>query len=202
MKELTERQKEILDFIAQFTDDNAYAPTVREICDHFNISIRAVQDHVAALQKKGYLSVTRHRSRSMRVLNDPRSKNKCPAFIEVPVIISGDAKDLLERSNVSGAVYRSTSYIVSGKLYFAFHADDDSMKDAGIFDGDLVIAEKTESCREGQIAVVCYEGRILIRRAVRENDRLCYKAGNDYFAPVYAHQVKLLGVLAEISRSY
>ncbi|MBQ1661694.1 MAG: hypothetical protein II054_04280 [Treponema sp.] len=51
MKELTERQKEILDFIAQFTDDNAYAPTVREICDHFNISIRAVQDHGGSAEK-------------------------------------------------------------------------------------------------------------------------------------------------------
>ena len=54
MKQITERQKEVLTFISEFTEENSYPPTVREIGDHFEISLRAVQDHIAALQKKGY----------------------------------------------------------------------------------------------------------------------------------------------------
>ena len=75
MKNLTDRQREVLDFIAQFTDDNVYPPTVREIGEHFNISLRAVQDHIAALQRKGYLSQSQKRSRSIRVLIDERKKD-------------------------------------------------------------------------------------------------------------------------------
>ena len=53
MKEITARQKEVLDFISESTKENNYPPTVREIGSHFGISLRAVQDHIAALQKKG-----------------------------------------------------------------------------------------------------------------------------------------------------
>ncbi|MBP5751486.1 MAG: repressor LexA, partial [Treponema sp.] len=74
MKNLTDRQREVLIFIAQFTEDNVFPPTVREIGEHFGISLRAVQDHVAALQKKGYLSQSQKRSRSIRVLKDVRPK--------------------------------------------------------------------------------------------------------------------------------
>ena len=76
MKQITDRQKEVLTFIANFTEDNVYPPTVREISEHFKISIRAVQDHIIALQKKGYLSTEQKRSRSIRVLVDERQKTE------------------------------------------------------------------------------------------------------------------------------
>ena len=52
MRQITDRQKEVLSFISDFTEKNVYPPTVREISEHFNVSLRAVQDHIAALQKK------------------------------------------------------------------------------------------------------------------------------------------------------
>ena len=75
MKEITERQKEVLNFISQFTENNDYPPTVREISDNFKISLRAVQDHITALQKKGYLTQCQKRARSIRVLTDCREKD-------------------------------------------------------------------------------------------------------------------------------
>ena len=60
MRQITDRQKEVLAFIADFTEDNVYPPTVREISDHFNISLRAVQDHIAALQKKAIFPQSRN----------------------------------------------------------------------------------------------------------------------------------------------
>ena len=202
MKDLTERQKEILDFIAQFTDDNAYAPTVREICDHFNISIRAVQDHIAALQKKGFLAITRHRSRSMRVLNDQRPRGTNPVFVQIPMLVSGDAPDLLDHSNVSGRIYRSTSYIDSSKTYFAFHVSEDSMRGAGIFEGDIAVAEKTDQCSDGQIAAIVSDGKIKVRRAPMENGHLCFRAESEPVSPIYGHQTKVLGVLVEVTRTF
>ena len=63
MREITERQKEVLSFITNFTEANSYPPTIREIAEHFGISLKAVQDRIAALQKKGYLSSETKRSR-------------------------------------------------------------------------------------------------------------------------------------------
>ncbi len=203
MRDLTERQREILDYIAQFTDDNAYAPTVREICEHFNISIRAVQDHISALQKKGVLSITRHRSRSMRVVDDKRTKKKAPVCVSIPIVISGDAPEFLGEKNVSGTIFKPvSSYIDSSKTYFAFHVDDDGMKNVGILEGDFAIAERLESCADGQIAVVFHDGRILVRRIVLENSSVCLRAENESVPPVHCKQVKILGTLVEISRSF
>ena len=67
MKGITDRQKEVLTFISSYTDANGYPPTVREISEHFGISIRAVQDHILALQKKGFLSQAQKRARSIKV---------------------------------------------------------------------------------------------------------------------------------------
>ena len=55
MKEITQRQKEILNFISDYQEENCFPPTVREIGEHFGVSIRAVQDHITALQKKGFI---------------------------------------------------------------------------------------------------------------------------------------------------
>ena len=56
MRGITDRQKEVLTFISTYTEENSYPPTVRDISNHFGISLRAVQDHILALQKKGFLS--------------------------------------------------------------------------------------------------------------------------------------------------
>ena len=74
MKGITDRQKEVLNFISEYTEANAYPPTVRDIGEHFGISLRAVQDHIAALQKKGYLAQSQKRARSIRVLSDCRDR--------------------------------------------------------------------------------------------------------------------------------
>ena len=72
MKQITDRQKEVFVFIENFTKENNYPPTVREISQHFEISLRAVQDHISALQKKGFISTEQKRSRSIRILDDKK----------------------------------------------------------------------------------------------------------------------------------
>ena len=86
MRTITERQKEVLTFIADFSDENQFPPTVREISDHFKISLRAVQDHLAALQKKGYLTTEQKRSRSIRILVDERKRDDKIFMGKVPLL--------------------------------------------------------------------------------------------------------------------
>ena len=124
MKNLTDRQREVLDFIAQFTDDNVYPPTVREIGEHFNISLRAVQDHIAALQRKGYLSQCQKRSRSIRVLIDERQKEPVVFTSKVPMLGTVAAgKPLLCEENLDGFVTLAEPFVKPGKSYFALHGN-------------------------------------------------------------------------------
>ena len=80
MKELTARQQQVLHFIQDFTEENVFPPSVREIAENFGISIKAVQDHIAALRRKGYLSQSAKRSRSLKVLKETRPEAKKSTF--------------------------------------------------------------------------------------------------------------------------
>ena len=86
MKGITDRQKEVLNYISAYTEENSYPPTVRDISDHFGISLRAVQDHILALQKKGFLSQSQKKARSIRVLSDCREKEPETFIGKVPVL--------------------------------------------------------------------------------------------------------------------
>ena len=88
MKEITQRQKEILNFISDYQEENCFPPTVREIGEHFGVSIRAVQDHITALQKKGFITQAQKKSRSIRVLIDERKRDTNMLIEKVPLILS------------------------------------------------------------------------------------------------------------------
>ena len=171
MKEITERQKEVLTFISQFTEDNVCPPTVREIGDHFGISLRAVQDHITALQKKGYITQTQKRSRSIRVLVDMREKAPELYVGKVPLLGNVAAgRPLLSEENLDGYVNLTEPFVRPGKSYFALRVRGQSMINAGILDGDLAVVEQAIAhsdvctfvgwCSEGiglQFSVWCRE---------------------------------------------
>ena len=68
MRGITDRQREVLTFISEYTEENSYPPTIRDISEHFGITLRAVQDHISALQKKGFISQRQKSARSIKVL--------------------------------------------------------------------------------------------------------------------------------------
>ncbi len=201
MKNLTDRQREVLIFIAQFSEDNSYPPTVREIGEHFGISLRAVQDHVAALQKKGYLSQSQKRSRSIRVLKDVRPKVAAATAVQIPVINTLTAgKPPLSEDNVISIVTCSYPFVDNGKKYFMFQISDNSMIDADIRPGDHVFAEIKDNADNGQIIVVALDDQITIRRIYREANRICLKSENAQIQPSYYQEVRILGTVSGIYR--
>lgn len=203
MKTLTERQKEVLEFIARFSEENGYPPTVREIGENFGISLRAVQDHIAACQKKGYLSQCQKRSRSFRVIKgDNFSESK--AFVtKVPklgTIAAG--KPLLSEENLDGYVTIAEPFVKPGKTYFALNVRGASMVNAGILEGDLAIIEQTEMAAEGQIVVAVVDNAITLKRFYREQDRIRLQPENPDFQPIYASDVKIAGIMVGLVRTY
>ena len=140
MKTLTECQKETLNYISQFTEENDFPPTVREMSEKFNISLRAVQDRIAALQKKGYLSQCEKRARSIRVISDCREKENKLFVGKIPLLGTVAAgKPLLSEENLDGYVTLTEPFVRPGKSYFALRVRGLSMQNAGILDGDLAV---------------------------------------------------------------
>ena len=203
MKGITDRQKEVLTFISSYTEENGYPPTVREISDHFKISIRAVQDHIIALQKKGFLSQSQKRSRSIRVLSDMRDKEQLPYVSKVPLLGTVAAgKPLLCEENLDGYVNLAEPFVRPGKSYFALRVRGQSMINAGILEGDLAIIEQSEIAADGQIIVAVIDDAITLKRYYKETDRIRLQPENPDFQAIYFQNVRIVGILSNIVRTY
>ncbi len=202
MKGITERQKEVLTFISDFQEENGYPPTVREISEHFKISLRAVQDHIIALQKKGYLSQCQKRSRSIRVLDDTVKEPKL--FVgKVPLLGTVAAgKPLLCEENLDGYVNLTEPFVRPGKSYFALRVRGASMINAGILEGDLAVVEQSSMAADGQIVVAVIDDAITLKRYYKESDRIRLQPENPAFSPIYAKDVRVVGILSNIVRTY
>ena len=203
MRGITDRQKEVLTFISNYTEENGYPPTVREISEHFHISIRAVQDHIIALQKKGFLSQSQKRSRSIRVLSDMRDKEQLPFVSKVPLLGTVAAgKPLLSEENLDGYVNLAEPFIRPGKSYFALRVRGQSMINAGILDGDLAVVEQAEIAADGQIIVAVIDDAITLKRYYKETDRIRLQPENPDFQAIYCKDVRIVGILSNIVRTY
>ena len=201
MKELTERQQQILQFISDYTEENSFPPTVRETAEHFSVSLKAIQDHFTALTKKGYLLKDEKRSRSLKVLGNVTKKaNK---GYKIPVLGSVAAgKPIFCEEDYENTIYLSEPFVRPGNSYFALHVRGSSMINAGIVDGDLATIKQQTTAEDGDIVVAIIDDSVTLKRFFREPTRVRLQAENPDFNPIYCQDVKVLGKLSHIIREY
>ena len=203
MKQITQVQKDVLNYIADFIEENAFPPTVREISDHFEKSIRAVQDNLVALQKKGFISLVQKKSRSIRILVDERQKEPKLFVDKVPLLGTIAAgKPLLSEENLDGYVTLTEPFIRPGKSYFALRVRGQSMIGAGILEGDLAIVEQANDAVDGQIVVAVLDDAITLKRYYKEQNRIRLQPENPAFNPIYCTEVRIVGTLSNLVRTY
>ncbi len=203
MRGITDRQKEVLTFISTYTEENSYPPTVRDISEHFEISLRAVQDHITALQKKGFLSQSQKRARSIKVLEDFREKTPELFVGKVPLLGSVAAgKPLLSEENLDGYINLTEPFVRPGKSYFALRVRGQSMSNAGILDGDLAVVEQASNAADGQIVVAVIDDAITLKRYYKESQRVRLQPENPAFQAIYCTDVRIVGILSNIVRTY
>ena len=200
MRSLTDRQQEVLNFISKYVEENSIPPTVREIGDHFSISLKAVQDHVTALRRKGYVSNLSRCPRSLRVLKDAESGCKTVFTTSIPFVKSLYPWHGLE--NCSDCVTVSEPFISKDSEYFAVEVPDSSMMNAGICNGDLAVIKSARMAEDGQIALILDGSAAVLRRYSFESHRICLKAECADIPPVYCQDVRVLGILTCIIRAY
>ncbi len=203
MRGITDRQKEVLTYISTYTEENSYPPTVRDISEHFGISLRAVQDHILALQKKGFLSQSQKKARSIRVLSDCRDKEPQTYISKVPLLGTVAAgKPLLSEENLDGYVNLTEPFVRPGKSYFALRVRGQSMINAGILDGDLAVVEQASTAIDGQIIVAVIDDAITLKRYYKESGRIRLQPENPDFQAIYCTDVRIVGILSNIVRTY
>lgn len=201
MKPLTRRQEEVLGFIREFIAGNKYPPTIREISDHFTISVKGAYDHVKALEKKEHIRCDTNRSRAIEILGDS-SRFGEEALVEVPLLGTVAAgTPLLAEEDHDGFVPVPRAFLGT-KRYFAVRVHGNSMVGAGIMDGDTAIVAHQPVAENGEIVVAMVDEAVTLKRFFRERNRVQLRSENPDYPPIYTRDVRILGKLAHIVRSY
>ena len=155
------------------------------------------------MQKKGFITQTQKKSRSIKVITDVRQKGQDMFLEKVPLIGTIAAgKPLLCEENYEGYVTLTEPFIRPGKNYFALHVRGESMINAGILEGDLAIIEQASTATDGQIVVAVIDDAITLKRYFKEPTRIRLQPENPAFHPIYCQDVRIVGVLANLVRTY
>jgi repressor LexA len=205
---LTRRQKEVLDFIAAYQVEHGYSPSYEEIARGLKLaSIATVHKHISALDKKNYLQRSHNQSRSIEVapryLQEQR-RNRLEASLEIPMrgtIAAGQPVETYEeRTTLSFADF------VGQKDTYALRVRGNSMVEDHICEGDMILVEKTEHVREGDIVVALVGGmETTLKRFYHEpGNMIRLQPANSEMSPirVHAQDVEIQGRLLAVLRKY
>jgi len=200
VKAPTKRQTEVLDFIRSFLGRHKYPPTIREIAGHFAISVKGAYDHVKALEKKKLISCDNNRSRAIEIIEPPSDSDDAP--VQVPLLghVAAGAP-LFAEENHEGYLPMPTHLVGRGRL-FALRVEGDSMTGAGIMDGDIAVFSHQPDAENGQIVVAMVDEAVTLKRFYREKNRVRLQAENPAYPPLYTADVRILGRLVALVRSY
>ncbi len=198
MKELNDTQKRIYEFLAESVQDGI-PPTVREIGAAVGLkSTSSVQANLLALEAAGYIERNPMHKRCIKIANRPDAG----AAISVPLLGTVTAgRPILAVEQIEGYVPFSGVYS-KDKPLFALRVRGESMINAGILDGDIVIAEKTPVCENGEIAVAMIGDEATIKRFYKENGHFRLQPENDEFEPIITSEVIILGKVISLVRYY
>ena len=192
---MTKSQQKIYDFLK---DRSQYGipPSVREICAATGLkSTSTVHAHLKALENLGYISRDAGLNRAIHI-------EGCEQTAQVPILGKVTAGlPILAVEEIQGYLPITASQ-QRGRELFALTVQGESMKNAGILDGDYVVVERTPTARDGDIVVALIEDEATVKRLYRETDCVRLQPENDAFEPIYAKEVIILGKVVSVVRYY
>ena len=203
MEKLTDKQNEILTVIKKFMAEKGFAPTIRELCALCNLSSTATMFvHLKNLTKKGYISQTESKFRTieLNVPNEYDKKNE--NVIEVPLlgkVAAGNPIEAIENPNEFFALPKEL--VPNNKEVFTLKVNGESMINAGILDDDIVIVKKQKDANNGEIVVAMTdENEVTLKRFYKEKGHIRLQPENDYLEPIILDNVTILGVAIGLYR--
>lgn len=196
MDKLTPRQDDALRFIKEQIAKNGYPPTVREIGKFLGLSSPAtIQVHLSNLEDKGYIKKSGNKSRAIELLVDNEYLNQNEEVVQVPLLGKVTAGSPIEAIERPDEFFSLPAYLIPNKKeVFTLNVSGESMINAGIFDGDIVIVQRQSTANNGDIVVaMTEENEVTLKRFYKEKDFIRLQPENDYMAPIILPNVSILG---------
>jgi len=205
MRYVTERQRDILNFIRDFQREKGIAPTHREICDHFGFSsYGTVYKHLSLLEKKGLIRRDWNQKRGVELVEKPEPSKEAPANArELPLFGYIAAGRPLE-VDISDETIAVPQHLTTRGENYVLKVRGDSMMDDGILDGDLVIIARRDDAGNGEMVVANVNGEVTLKRLYREGERVRLQPANSMMSPIYAaaRDVAVQGVVVGLMRRF
>ena len=196
MEKLTRRQTDVLNYVKTYIVSHGYPPTVREIGKALNISSPAtIHAHLANLEAKGFIKKDGSKNRAIELLVKNEFDKENELVSEVPLLGKTAAGSPIEAIEVPDKYFPLPTYLLpKGKEVFTLEVDGTSMINAGIFDGDIVIIERQNTARNGEIVVAMTdENTVTLKTFYKENGHIRLQPENDTMEPIILDNVTILG---------
>jgi repressor LexA len=207
-KELTDRQQDILRFIEEFRDNTGYPPTLREIGKKFGISSTfGVKRHLDALVKKGFLTQESNTSRGLSIVKDKSEEPEAFAKVnpivdtvyQIPIIgrvAAGVPITAIE--NMEGSVMIDSTFMKKSADCFALKVKGDSMINAGILEGDLVIVKPQTEILNSEIVVAIIRGEATVKRFEKKKNMIRLIPENSNYSPIEVTETDEFSVAGKV----
>ncbi len=200
---LTRRQREILDYLNDYTAEHGYAPSFDEIAEKFDYaSLATVHEHLSNLERKGYIKRSYNESRAIEIL----PSDVFPKAVELPLLGSVAAGLPLEAQTTGETVSVPDSFVRRTGNHYVLKVRGSSMIDAQIADGDFVVVQDKPSADNGEMVIaMLQDSTATVKRFYRERDgRIRLQPANDSMQPIYVNEneISVRGVVVGVLRRY
>lgn len=201
---LTERQEALLQFIEDYQMEYGASPTLREMREHFGVaSDNAILKHLEALRAKGYLQKD-STPRGIKLLETVRRKLHAEAGLQIPILgtIPAGTPSIADAEKI-GTMTIDTSLVSDPASTFLLRVSGQSMRDAGIYEGDFVLVNTKKESRSGDVVVALVDGENTVKRLIREGERIALKPENPDYGMIYPeNELCIQGVVTALLRNY
>ncbi len=204
MAEHNEKQKEVYNFLLEFTKSNGYPPSVREICSAVSLrSTSTVHGHLKRLEKKGLIYRDPTKPRAIVINEISYNNNSDSKILKIPIVGNITAgMPILATENIEGSFEISLNSIKHNNNLFALRVQGQSMINAGINDGDLAIIEQCNFAENGKIVVALINDEATLKTFYKEKDHIRLQPENSSMDPIIVKNCSILGLLVGIFRTF
>ena len=194
--DLTNRQAAILDFIKGEIKAKGYPPAVREIGEAVGLSSPStVHAHLTTLEQLGYIRRDQSKPRALEVrLDEAPSTISMKEMVDIPILgVIHAGLPAFADENFEDTFPVPLQYVQSNRQLFMLHVSGDSMIEAGIEDGDLLIVEESATARNGEIVVAIIEDEATVKTFYRENGQIRLQPENSAMEPIIVEDARIMG---------
>ena len=205
MEKLTKKQEEVLTVIKKYIAEHGYAPSVREVCELMNLSSTAtVFVHMKHLMKKGYLKQTDNKFRTLEVLVPNEYLEKNEDVVNVPLLGKVTCGNPIEAIEFPDEYIALPAFMIPKKEeIFTLKTEGMSMKNVGIYDGDIVIVKRQKNAKNGDYVVALDEnGFTTLKTFYKENGYFRLQPENETMDPIILDKVEILGIAIGLYRKF